>query len=72
MKRQVLSDIQKLQEQINLKVALLDTLDRDSSASGCFDLRDQLTSFYNLIESMMLLIQRCKGIVPTEDMKKID
>ena len=64
MKTDTLVQMKQLTEHIVLKINILDAVDRDSSASSCYDLYDQISSMKNNIAKMQEVIERALFVVP--------
>lgn len=63
MKLETLASLEMLTNSLKAKVNVLDALDRDDE-SGCFDLHDQLTTFFKVTQDLGSVIERSQAIVP--------
>jgi|TARA_B110000438_G_scaffold18186_1_gene16903 hypothetical protein len=63
MKLETLASLEMLTNSLKAKVNVLDALDRDDE-SGCFDLHDQLTTFFKVTQDLGAVVERSQAIVP--------
>ena len=64
MKMQTLQEMTRLLVQMSGKVNVLNALDKDSSASGCADLHDQLTTMFKVQSEFEKVVSRATDVVP--------
>ena len=62
MKAATLVDMVQLLNQMECKVALLDALDRDTTADCCMDLHDQVTSITRALHSLTQAVRRANEV----------
>ena len=65
MKKYTLGNMAGLLDQLRQKVDILNALDNDSTASGSFDLHDQLTTMFKTLEAFDEVIKRSVFVVPS-------
>ena len=62
MKAAVMTDMANLLNQLEAKLAVLDSLDRSVGESDCWDLADQLTSMFRSAERFRGALQRANEV----------
>lgn len=67
MKHQVLKELRQLAGAMGDKLVVLEALDGDSTASGCRDLNDQLTTLTKSLAQLVATLDRAQRVVPVED-----
>ena len=63
MKLETLASLEMLTNSLKAKVNVLDALDRDDE-SGCFDLHNQLTTFFRVTQDLSAVVERSQAVVP--------
>ena len=62
MKAAVMTDMANLLNQLEAKLAVLDSLDRSVGESDCWDLADQLTTMFRSAERFRGALQRANEV----------
>jgi beta-galactosidase beta subunit len=66
MKKYTLGNMAGMLDQLRQKVDVLNALDNDSTASGAYDLHDQLTTMYKTLENFDAVVKRAVAVVPSK------
>ena len=64
MKKATIAKMEATVTRVRQQYDILNALDCDGSATGCYDLYDQLMTIRELVHDIESVISRCKTIVP--------